>query len=139
MWAAVSFFNPSMALLALALVPIASVAENQEALLSHMGLIAGGKWLSIMVSVDAALVLSGAVLTSYIGVTARLEHDLKFLGEAYPDINIEYVEVEGTFGPELIEKLSTQWKIPTNFMFIGSPGDHFPYRLEELGGVRLII
>lgn len=69
----------------------------------------------------------------------RLEHDLKFLGEAYAKINIEYIEVEGKFGPELIEKLSKQWKIPTNFMFIGSPGDHFPYRLEEPGGVRLII
>jgi len=72
-------------------------------------------------------------------IPARLEPDLEFLGEAYPDIDIEYVEVEGEFGPKLIEKLSKQWKIPTNFMFIGSPGDHFPYRLEELGGVRLII
>ncbi len=353
MWAAVSFFNPSMALLALALVPIAAVPENQEALLSYMGLVAGGKWLSVLVSVDAALVLSGAVLTSYIGVTglvkrmtldrclpqvllktnrmgttywiiiaffllavsvlltthgdlgalagvytisflsvmalfgignillkvkrARLprptiaswpsvfmaigavlaalvgnilmnpaylrvflgyfvpavlvvgimlgrieimrvmlfaiqaineaittrttraskairakidrinsqrfvfftrgdsianlneamlyvrrnEHtnrirvvivytnkkeippklgkDLEFLDEAYPEIDIEYVEIEGEFGPELIQQLSSKWRIPKNFMFIGSPGDHFPYRLEELGGVRLII
>jgi len=353
MWGAVSFFNPSIALLALALVPIAEVPENQEALLSYMGLVAGGRWLSVLVSVDAALVLSGAVLTSYVGVTglvrrmtldrclpqlllktnrmgtthriiigffllavsvlllthgnlgalagvytvsflavmalfgvgnvllkvrrarlprptiarwpsvfvaiaavlsalignallnpaylrvffgyfvpallivgtmlgriqilrgilfmiraaseaitdrtkraataisdkieqinsqrfvfftrgdsianlneamlyvrrnehtnyikvaivysdkkeipARLKHDLEFLGEAYPEIDIEYVEVEGAFGPQLIEKLSKKWKIPSNFMFIGSPGDHFPYRLEELGGVRLII
>ena len=353
MWAAVSFFNPSMALLALALVPIALVPGNQEALLSYMGLIAGGKWLSVVVSIDAALVLSGAVLTSYVGVTglvkrmtldrclpqvllktsrmgtnyliiiaffllavsvlllthgklgalagvytisflavmvlfgignillkvkrARLprptiaswpsvfmaigavlaalvgnilmnpaylrvflgyflpavfvvgimlgrieimrvvlfaiqaineaittrttraakairtkidkinsqrfvfftrgdsianvnqamlyvrrnEHtnrvrvvtvyekktdipkklakDLEFLDEAYPEIDIEYVEVEGEFGPELIQQLSSKWRIPKNFMFIGSPGDHFPYRLEELGGARLII
>ena len=353
MWAAVSFFNPSMAFLALALVPVAFVPDNQEALLSHMGLIAGGRWLSVLVSVDAALVLSGAVLTSYVGVTglvkrmtldrclpqfllktnrvgttyriiigffmlavsvllltrgnlgalagvytisflavmvlfavgnillkvkrarlprptvarwpavfvaiaavlaalignvllnpaylrvflgyfvpailivgimlgrieilrgvlfmirsvseaitdrtsraaksisdkieqinsqrfvfftrgdsianlneamlyvrrnehtnrikvaivygdkkeipARLEQDLEFLDEAYPEIDIEYVEVEGVFGPELINTLSRRWRIPTNFMFIGSPGDHFPYRLEELGGVRLII
>lgn len=26
-----------------------------------------------------------------------------------------------------------------NFMFIGSPGEDFSYRIEELGGVRLII
>ncbi len=353
MWGAVSFFNPSMALLALALVPIAMVPENQEALLSHMGLIAGGRWLSVLVSVDAALVLSGAVLTSYVGVTGlvrrmtldrclpqvllktnrlgtthliiiaffllavsvllltrgdlgalagvytisflsvmalfgignillkvkrarlprpviaswpavfmaiaavlaalvgnillnpaylrvfltyfvpailvvgimlgrieimrlmlfairsiseaiqdrtsraakairtkidqinsqrfvfftrgdsianlnqamlyvrrnehtnrikvvtvyrdkkeipkRLAQDLEFLDEAYPEIDIEYVEIEGEFGPELINKLSARWRIPTNFMFIGSPGDRFPYRIEELGGVRLII
>ena len=353
MWGAVSFFNPSMALLALALVPVAAVAENQEALLSHMGLIAGGMWLSVLVSIDAAMVLSGAVLTSYVGVTglvkrmtldrclpqlllktnrlgtthwiiiaffllavsvlllthghlgalagvytisflavmalfgvgnillkvkrarlprptiaswpsvllaitavvaalvgnillnpaylrvflgyfvpailivgimlsrieimrimlfairsvseaiqtrtsraakairakidqissqrfvfftrgdsianlneamlyvrrnehtnrirvvivytdrkeipSRLEQDLEFLDEAYPEIDIEYLEIEGKFGPALIDKLSKRWRIPKNFMFIGSPGDHFPYRLEELGGVRLII
>ena len=353
MWVAVSFFNPSMALLALALVPIAAVPQNQEALLSYMGLIAGGKWLSVLVSIDAAMVLSGAVLTSYVGVTglvkrmtldrclpqfllktnrmgtthwiiigffllavsvlllthgnlgalagvytisflavmalfgignillkvrrarlprptiaswpsvfiaiaavvaalvgnillnpaylrvflgyfvpailivgimlsrieimrimlfairsvseaiqtrtsaatkairakidqinsqrfvfftrgdsianlneailyvrrnehtnrirvvivfsdkkeipSKLEQDLAFLDDAYPEIDIEYVEEEGEFGPELIDKLSKRWRIPKNFMFIGSPGDHFPYRLEELGGVRLII
>ena len=38
-----------------------------------------------------------------------------------------------------IEQLSQQWRIPKNFMFIGSPGDRFPHRLEHLGGVRLII
>jgi hypothetical protein len=26
-----------------------------------------------------------------------------------------------------------------NFMFIGSPGDRFSYRVAELGGVRLIM
>ena len=52
---------------------------------------------------------------------------------------IEFVEIEGTFAPELIENLSKEWNIPVNFMFIGSPGDHFPFRVEELGGVRLII
>ncbi|QMW07214.1 hypothetical protein [Spirosoma foliorum] len=39
----------------------------------------------------------------------------------------------------LIQELFTKWQIPTNFMFIGSPGQRFQYRVEELGGVRLII
>ena len=43
------------------------------------------------------------------------------------------------FGPELIEELSRECKVPKNFMFIGSPGTHFPFRLADLGGVRLII
>jgi hypothetical protein len=72
-------------------------------------------------------------------IPSRLEQDLEFLDEAYPEIDIEYVKIEGEFGPELIQQLSNKWRIPKNFMFIGSPGDHFPYRLEELGGVRLII
>ncbi|MBK7940017.1 MAG: APC family permease [Lewinellaceae bacterium] len=68
-----------------------------------------------------------------------LRHDLEVLDRAYPEVKIEYVEIEGIFGPELIEELSTKWGIPKNFMFIGSPGDRFPYRVSELGGVRLII
>jgi amino acid transporter len=65
--------------------------------------------------------------------------DLEALDRAYPDIKIEYLQIEGKFGPELIDKLSDEWHIPKNFMFIGSPGDRFPHKLEDLGGVRLII
>ncbi|MEE9180552.1 MAG: APC family permease [Vicinamibacteria bacterium] len=353
MWIAVSIFNPAMALLALALVPIPEVEPHKEALLSHMGGIAGGPWFSWLISLDAGLVLSGAVLTSYVGVTGllrrmtldrglpqlflktnrrgtnhriiivfflisasvmyitegdlaklagvytisflsvmalfgignillkvkrarlprpsraswpaliagilavlvalvgnllanpayfrvfliyfiatalvvyimlgrigllkaclfmlrrisqsigdtttalsqairnkieeinsqqvvfftrgdqlhnlseamlyvrnnehtnrikvvtvvqdesevppRLKKDLKFLDEAYPEIDIEFVVQHGKFGPKLIQKLSKEWNVPTNFMFIGSPGGHFLYGLAELGGVRLIV
>lgn len=69
----------------------------------------------------------------------RLRPDIKFLDEAYPEIDIKLEVIDGRFGPKLIEELSKQWDIPTNFMFIGSPGDHFLYGLAELGGVRLII
>lgn len=353
MWIAVTIFNPGMAFLALALVPIPEVAQHKETLLAYMGNLAGGPWLFILISVDATLVLSGAVLTSFIGVTGlvrrmtldrclpqfllrvnrrgashriiigffllgvsvllitrgelealagvytisflavmalfgignvllkvkrarlprpvraswtaviagiaavlvglvgqvamnpsytrvfliyflptvlvvvimlgriallkaclffiqgvsetiagvtsslsetirtrierisgqqmvfftrgdhiahlndvmlyvrrnehtnrikvvtvvekagevlpKLEEDLKFLDEAYPEIDIEFVVIEGIFRPALIQELSAKWGIPANFMFIGSPGDHFPYGLAELGGVRLII
>ena len=354
MWIAVTFFNPAMALLALSMVPIAEVQGHKEALLSHIGFLAGGPWLSVLISVDAALVLSGAVLTSFIGVTGlvrrmtldrclpqallktnrmgtthriiigffllcvsvlfitrgdlgalagvytisflavmalfglgnillkvrrarlprptkaswpavlvavaavlvalvgngvmnpgylkvffayfiptmlavaimlwrtailrvflffihgiseiildhtsnatdairrkidqinsqqfvfftrgdsvaslnqvmlyvsnnehtgrikvvtvyeekesdippRLKDDLEFLDEAYPKIDIEFLAIKGFFGPPLIQELSKKWGIAPNFMFIGSPGDRFPHRLEDLGGVRLII
>ena len=353
MWVAVSVFNPALALFALALVPIPEVGPNQEALLAHMGDIASGAWLAWLISVDAVLVLSGAVLTSYVGVTGlvrrmtqdrclpqfllktnsrrtyhriiclffcvcvsvlfitegelgalagvytlsflsvmalfglgnillkvkraglprperaawpavivaialtllglagnillnpgyvwvfaeylvptilvvaimrgrigllkvclfvvqavsektqkltgtwseslqerirainsqqfvffsrgdnvdnlnkvilyvlrnehtnrvkvvtvvgdgddvppKLERDIGFLNEAYPDIDIELVVIKGRFGPELIQRLSKEWQVPANFMFMGSPGEHFIYGLAELGGVRLII
>ncbi len=353
MWLAVSFFNPAMALLALALVPLADVGEHEKALLAHMGQESGGQWLSWLISIDAVLVLSGAVLTSFVGVNGlvrrmtldrclpqfllktnrrhtthriiiaffllsvsvllitqgelkalagvytisflavmalfgfgnillkvkraqlprperaslpsvliaiaavvtglignavmnppylqvfleyfvpafvivavmlervailkaflfivrasissligplrgltvairnkidainsqqivfftrgddlanlnnamlyvrqnehtnrvkvvtvvkdqkevpeRLEADLKFLDEAYPEIDIDFVVLNGEFGPELIQELSKTWQIPTNFMFIGSPGGHLMYGLADLGGVRLII
>jgi amino acid transporter len=353
MWLAVSFFNPVIAILILAIIPISEVAAHQEALLSYIGLNAGGTWLSTLISVDAAIVLSGAVLTSYVGITgliqrmtldrclpqlllklnrrktphfivisffilcvsvllitkgelsalagvytisflsvmtlfalgnlllkvrraglprptiaswplvviaftaviiaitgnivlnpsyffvfleyfipsvifvmcmlgriaifeaclfvirsinekvsetsnristrifswiddinsqqmvfftkgddianlnrvmmyvqdnehtsrikivtvlkdgenapAKLKTELEFLDRAYPEIDIEFVTLKGEFGPTLIEKLSKDWSIPSNFMFIGSPADRFPFRIAELRGVRLII
>lgn len=353
MWIVVSIFNPLTAFLALAIIPIAQVGEHQEALLSYMGGIAGGQWLSWLISIDAALVLSGAVLTSFIGVgglvqrmaldrilpqfllklnnrnsayrimiaffllcvsilmitqgelgalagvytisflsvmalfglgnillklkrsrlprpekagwvslviaiiavltalvgnatlnpvylgvfleyflptlavvgimlyrvsilkgllkiikhisdpvwqfisassnritemidrindqefvffskvddvavlnkvmqyVADNEHtrklkivtvlpegeslpkdhrkDVEVLDRAYPEIKIELVSLHGEFVPELIDRLSQEWNIPKNFMFIGSPGDEFPYKITDFGGVRLII
>lgn len=65
--------------------------------------------------------------------------DFEALDRAYPDIKIEYIQIPGVFGPEIIDKLSREWNIPHNFMFIGSPSDRFPHRLQDLGGVRLII
>jgi amino acid transporter len=65
--------------------------------------------------------------------------DLEVLDRAYDDIDIEYLEIEGVFGPEIIDELSQKWKIPKNFMFIGSPGNKFSYRVSDLGGVRLIM
>jgi hypothetical protein len=65
--------------------------------------------------------------------------DIAVLDRAYPEIDIEFVEMKGVFSPELIEQLSKEWKIPINFMFIASPGNKFPYKVAELGGVRLII
>lgn len=73
MWVVVSVFNPLMAFLALSLVPIPLVADHKETLLSYMGEISGGGWLSTLISVDAALVLSGAVSTSFVGVTGLVE------------------------------------------------------------------
>ncbi|MBF9239143.1 APC family permease [Hymenobacter sp. BT683] len=68
-----------------------------------------------------------------------LLNDIRVLDRAYEQIEVDFVTMEGKFGPELIEELSEKWCIPKNFMFIGSPGDRFPYQISELGGVRLII
>lgn len=69
----------------------------------------------------------------------RLKNDIAFLDREYPEIKIDFIEIEGEFGPKLINELSKKWKIPVNFMFIASPSDKFPYKIEELGGVRLIM
>jgi amino acid transporter len=69
----------------------------------------------------------------------KLEKDIQFLDEAYPEIDIELVVREGTFDPKLITTLSKEWHIPPNLMFIGSPEGGFQHSLADFGGVRLII
>ena len=68
-----------------------------------------------------------------------LKIDIEVLDRAYPDIDIDFLEIDGQFGPEIIDQLSKQWGIPKNFMFIGAPSNKFPYHVSELGGVRLIM
>jgi len=73
MWIIVTVFNPLLAFLALAIIPMGTINANEETLLSFMGNITGGNWLLTLISIDAALVLSGAVLTSYVGVGGLVE------------------------------------------------------------------
>jgi len=79
------------------------------------------------------------VTNDHVQAPDNLEQELKFLDQAYPEIDIDFVQLEGQFGPDLIQELSDKWSIPRNLMFIGSPGGRLPYDLGELGGVRLII
>jgi len=72
-------------------------------------------------------------------VPDRLKRDLKFLDEVYPEIHIELVLAQGSFDPKTIQEISKRYRVPQNYMFIGHPSQKFPYRLEELGGVRLIV
>lgn len=72
-------------------------------------------------------------------VPENLHMEIDFLDREYPEIKIEFIIEEGDFTPELIQRLSKKWNIPVNFMFIGSPSDKFNYKVEQLGGVRLII
>lgn len=74
-----------------------------------------------------------------VSLPKNIMQEIEFLDREYPEIKIEFISLEGDFNPELVQELSEKWNIPVNFMFIGSPSDKFPYRIEELGGVRLII
>lgn len=79
------------------------------------------------------------VVSDKIQLPQNFAQEIDFLDREYPEIKIEFLSMEGDFTPELVQELSEKWNIPINFMFIGSPSDKFPYRIEELGGVRLII
>lgn len=72
MWIAVAIFNPLISLLSLGILPLNEIANHKEDLLAQMGLLSAGRWLQVWVSINAVLVLSGAVLTSYVGVTGLI-------------------------------------------------------------------
>lgn len=80
-----------------------------------------------------------AVVTDGKHLAKNLQSDIEVLNRAYPDINVQFIEESGKFGPEKIEELSKRWGIPINFMFIGAPGEDFPYKIQQLGEVRVII
>ena len=69
----------------------------------------------------------------------NLAQEIDFLDREYPDINIEFVIEKGEFNSKKIKSLSEKWNIPINFMFIGSPSEKATFKVEDLGGVRLII
>jgi amino acid transporter len=73
MWIVVTVFNPLIAFVAIAVLPLGEVNQHAETLLSHLGDITGGRWLATAISVDAVAVLSGAVLTSFVGVSGLMK------------------------------------------------------------------
>jgi len=75
MWIVVSIINPLTAILDLSLsaLPLLQSDAYQNTLLIEMASYVGGDWLAILKGVDVFLVLSGAVLTSFVGVAGLLE------------------------------------------------------------------
>ncbi len=72
-------------------------------------------------------------------VPEHLASSLSEIDHLYPSLRIDFLTVRGDFGPDLIRALSEKLDVPLNYMFIGTPGDRFPHRIEALGGVRLIL
>lgn len=78
MWLGVSLYNPLLVFLALFTAPIEVMAEpqDQDKLLANMGKSFGtwaggdsfGQGLYYLVAIDAFVVLSGSILTSFVGV-----------------------------------------------------------------------
>ncbi|EGC33847.1 hypothetical protein DICPUDRAFT_154027 [Dictyostelium purpureum] len=67
MWAIVTFFNPLIGVLALCYLPTCSIANANSDVLAQLADRIFGKWFHYWIIIDAVLVLSGSVLTSYVG------------------------------------------------------------------------
>jgi len=66
---AVAIFNPLISVLSLNLLPLDQIVLHKDYLLSDMAYLMGGNTFKTIIVLDAAAVLSGAVLTSFVGVT----------------------------------------------------------------------
>jgi amino acid transporter len=72
-------------------------------------------------------------------IPPELAQQIAIIDRIYPELKVDLILVKGRFSPELIEQLSQRLNVPKNYMFLGTPGDHFPHNIAELGGVRLIM
>jgi len=95
MWVAVFIFNPLISFLSLSLIPVSEIAQNQEHLLAHMGGILAGDLLHDLIVLDAFLVLSGAVLTSYVGVTGLVRR--MSIDQVLPNFLLKQNKRRGTY------------------------------------------
>ncbi|RLN37365.1 hypothetical protein BBJ28_00019733 [Nothophytophthora sp. Chile5] len=72
MWALVTFFNVGLGFGILAVLPLEGdegIYKHADALLAKVGQVAVGHWFEVWICIDAFIVLSGSVLTSYIGIS----------------------------------------------------------------------
>jgi amino acid transporter len=72
-------------------------------------------------------------------IPTQLADHLSTVDHLYPRLRIDFLAVKSKFGPELIERMSLALGVSKNYMFIGTPSEQFPHRLDALGGVRLIL
>jgi len=68
----VAIFNPLIALVTVNVLPISEIAIAKDFVLAEVALKAGGVPLLAWISIDAFLVLCGAVLTSFVGVSGLI-------------------------------------------------------------------
>ncbi|KAJ3118350.1 hypothetical protein HK100_000626 [Physocladia obscura] len=66
--------NPVISLLALCLLPIATIVNNSSTVISVIANASFGRWLRVVVAIDAVIVLCGGVLTAFVGVGGLMEH-----------------------------------------------------------------
>jgi hypothetical protein len=72
-------------------------------------------------------------------IPISLGEQAKVIDQIYPQLTVDLILVKGEFSPSSIQALSKRLNVEKNRMFIGTPGNSFPHRVERLGGVRVII
>jgi hypothetical protein len=69
----------------------------------------------------------------------NLIRNLKTIDQIYPELRIDVLLCNLPFNAVSIEAISKHLNIPTNYMFVGSPGKNSNINISNFGGVRVII
>ncbi|EIW79641.1 AAAP amino acid permease [Coniophora puteana RWD-64-598 SS2] len=68
-------------------------------------------------------------------IPSELEANIRIIDEAFPEMTIDLVLVEGNFSPRNLDALSQKLDVPRSLMFISCPGKDAQWRTEELGRI----
>src|SRR5258708_10630352 len=68
----IMIFNPLLALICHMALPFGTIAATKDFILANTGGVIGGNIFKYVIIIDAFLVLAGAVLTSYVGVSGLI-------------------------------------------------------------------
>ncbi|RHZ32341.1 hypothetical protein DYB37_007888 [Aphanomyces astaci] len=68
-WLLSTGFNFALSVLNLCVLPLATTTANSNVVLAMMAYTTVGRWFELWLSIDGFIVLSGSVLTSYVGIT----------------------------------------------------------------------
>jgi amino acid transporter len=72
-WLIVFILNPVLSIVCLGVLDLGTLQAHHRDVLAKTAYDAGGKYFGLWISADAALVLAGAVLTSYVGVSGLIK------------------------------------------------------------------
>ncbi|KAG6337018.1 hypothetical protein ID866_2078 [Astraeus odoratus] len=76
-------------------------------------------------------------------VPSELEANAKILDEAFPEITIDLVLVEGSFTPQNVAALAHRLNTSTSLMFMSCPGPNLPHPVAEfvpiMGATALVL
>jgi amino acid transporter len=84
-----ALLNTVLCFLACALLPVGTIVDGAN-VLSALGGLAGGRWLRILVSIDAVSVLLGGVMTGTVTTIQLLDR----MAQSVPPPNVRYMPIQ---------------------------------------------
>jgi hypothetical protein len=72
MWVAVAVFNPFLTFAAVSITSLETIHKDGDTIIAHLGRVTVGEHFASWIAIDAFFVLSGGLITSFVGVTGLM-------------------------------------------------------------------